>query len=238
MAYSWLRGAALDDDGARRVTELLHDQLVRGDGRAQQLDAWTPAAEQLALFAAVGWPDGLPSASFFKDRALRLAGERHRYDLDRISARHPGYRVHFPKNIAQFANARPDMGCEWGDPVYWLTRASDEVGPGRRRWLELLRPTGGGLETVEQREAIAMALSAEATPFARRTPQTATAVAATTMTRACTRVRASPTLRASTPSGPRSPPSRALGRSSGGRACCGLGRRYTFLRDAGTTRAA
>ena len=71
--------------------------------------------------------------------------------------------MHFPKNIAQFANARPDMGCEWGDPVYWLTRASDEAGPGRRRWLELLRPTGGGLETVEQREAIAMALSAEAT---------------------------------------------------------------------------
>ena len=94
---------------------------------------------------------------------MRLAGERHRDDLNRISARHPGYRVHFPKNIAQFANARPDMGCEWGDPVYWLTRAGDEVGPGRRRWLELLRPTGGGLETVEQREAIAMALSAEAT---------------------------------------------------------------------------
>ena len=153
--------------GAWRVTELLHGQLVRGDARARQLDAGTPAAQQLALFAAVGWPDGLPSAWFFKDRVVRLAEERHSDDLNRISARHPGYEVHFPKTIEQFANAQPDAGSEWGDPVYWLTRAVDEAVPDEQhRFLELLSLPGGELETVEQREAVALAICAEAARLA------------------------------------------------------------------------
>ena len=81
-----MRGTALNDGNARRVTDLLHGQLGGPDERVWQLDASAPAAEQLALFAEVGWPNGPPCAGYLKNKVVKLAEQNHLVDYDRISA--------------------------------------------------------------------------------------------------------------------------------------------------------
>ena len=133
---SWMRGTALSDGNARRVTDLLHDQLGGRDERVWQLDASAPAAEQLALFAEVGWPNGPPSAGYLKNKVVKLAEQNHLVDYDRISARYPRFEVVFPMTIEQFASARPCKGSYAGDPVYWLTCNGRMVGPDEEEELD------------------------------------------------------------------------------------------------------
>ena len=124
----WMRGTALDDGDARRVTDLLHDQLG-GDEHARQLDASAPAAEQLSLFAEVGWPNGPPCAGYFKNKVVELAEQNHLDDYDRISARCPRFEVVFPMTLEQYSSVRPCTGSYAGDPVYWLTCRGRMVEP-------------------------------------------------------------------------------------------------------------
>jgi len=118
------------------VTDLLHGQLGGPDERVWQLDASAPAAEQLALFAEVGWPNGPPCAGYLKNKVVKLAEQNHLVDYDRISARYPRFEVVFPKTIEQFASTRPCKGSYAGDPVYWLTCNGRMVGPDEEEELD------------------------------------------------------------------------------------------------------
>ena len=86
------------------------------------LDASRPAAEQVQVFQAIGWPSGPPSAGYLKNKLVARAEQRYQTAYDRIAGRHPGLRVCFPMTVGAYARAGMGGIC---DPVYTLSHDSD-----------------------------------------------------------------------------------------------------------------
>ena len=126
-----------------------------GDRRIRLLDASRPAAEQVQVFQAIGWPSGPPSAGYLKNKLVARAEQRYQTAYDRIAGRHPGLRVCFPMTVGAYARAGMGGIC---DPVYTLSHDSDDAESDERSDLsevgDMFDETDGAVDPFDESEEV------------------------------------------------------------------------------------